>query len=164
MRCRHSVGLTLAGLLLLAGCGGGERSAARPDTIVAGPAGATARSDCPLTGAWRPCSVQDRLERAGLAPKLENDTTHRAGFSVPGTRVTLGRATLELFLYPSEAARARDTGALDSARAAPRDRAGNWPALPTLITSGNLAAVLYDAKEAQAERVALALGAGLPQR
>lgn len=157
--------------LALAGCGD-SRVADRGDSTAQAPAPAPAvgapgvaadSAACPLTGAWRPCSVKDRLEKAGLAPRLEQEGIRRPGFAVPGSRYAIGDASLEVFLYASPADRLRDVAALDSATASPRGTRTDWPKPPTLMGSGNLAAVLHGARERQVERVALALTAGLPE-
>ena len=170
---RPGVHLVLAAAIAISGCGGaknaddadsaGARAPGAPGTT-ASPAATADPSACPLTGAWRTCSVQDRLEKAGLAPQLQPEPVRRPGFGVPGARFAIGKASLEVFLYPSADARLRDVAALDSATASPRGAATDWPDPPTLMGSGNMAAVLYGARERQVERVALALTAGLPQR
>ena len=167
--------IALAGLLAAAGCGGrdgasDEGRAATAATATSGSdttragVGTPGKDECPLTGAWRRCSVEDRLERAGLAPQLQPEPVRRAGFAVAGTRYQVGRGTLEVFLFESAAARDRAVAALDSTSASPRGTRGDWPATPTLMGSGNLAAVVYGVRDREVERVALALSAGLPTR
>ncbi len=161
----------LALALLAAGCGGGAdqraaesaavaRAGAGADSIAASARDSTA---CPKDGTWRPCAIADRLERAGLVPHVAPDTA-RLPFLTPAGQVwTVSRAELRVFLYEDAAQAAREAGALDRIRVAPRGESYTWPAPPTLIHSANMVAVLLSANERQAERVQLALEAGPPQ-
>ena len=165
---------SLAGvaLSLVAACGGrGERaadSAAAAGAAAAAPAvaasGAKPDSTCPnLTGRWDECNVRQRLERAGLAPRRAPAAVHQPIFRVPGISYVVGRAELQIFLYPDSAALARDLARVDTVRVQPRDGAPiAWGSTPTLMTSNNLAAVLLSDDATQVERVQLAMTAGLP--
>lgn len=158
--------LTQSVALLLAACSSGEdarnvslgRDAPPPPALRS--AGDTG---CVLSGNWRLCSVQDRLERAGLVPRLRPDTIRHAFMSVPGQLLLLGESELQLFLYADSGAMRRDVMRLDSIRVAPADMMVTWIAPPTLITSNNLAAILLGGSERQIERVRNALTAGLPR-
>jgi hypothetical protein len=149
----------------VAGCSGGQ-PAPRADTPAAAVAAAPSPrtpDDCPLTGAWRPCSVVDRLEHAGLAP-VPRDSVRHPFLSVPGAVYAVGRGELQLFLYPDSAARVRDFATFDTARVQPRGSAVSWRAPASLMMSNNLAAILLSDNATQVERVRLALTAGLPER
>lgn len=119
----------------------------------------TAGTGCPAGALWAQCSVRERLERSGLAPQAV-DTVRHAFLHVPGQRYRLGDAELQAFVYESAAMRERDTAPLDSIRAAPPGTETTWERPPTLITSGNLAAILLGGNARQVERVTLALTAG----
>ena len=122
------------------------------------------KSACPHTGQWATCSVENRLRQAGfVAKRVQDKPPARAGFSVTPIVYTLGSSRLEVFLYPDEAALARDIAKIDTVTVAPIGSAGAWETPPLLIRSGNLAAVLLSQKPRQAERLALALTAGAPQ-
>jgi hypothetical protein len=154
---------------LLLACGGSDTppAAGAPGDTRDAASGASAPpggDGCPETGAWQRCSIEKRLERAGLVAKPLPDTARVALFSVPGLRYDVGRGELQVYLYPDSAARKRDTGALDPTRAARPGEAAPWNTQATLITSGNMAAVYLGVNATQAERVQLALGAGLPAR
>jgi hypothetical protein len=114
---------------------------------------------CALGALWAQCSVRERLERAGLAPQPV-DTVRHAFLHVPGQRYKVGDAELQAFVYETTDMRQRDTAPLDSVRAAPPGVETSWERPPTLITSGNLAAILIGGNERQVERVTLALTAG----
>ena len=80
-----------------------------------------------------------------------------------GTRLLLGSAELDVFIYPDESSRVRDEGRLDRKQFI---EAADQPTLrgePTLIRSANLLAVLRSRNDHQRERVADALTAGPPQ-
>ena len=127
--------------------------------FVAPPMQPTAANGCPAGALWAQCSVRERLERSGLAPQPV-DTVRHAFLHVPGQRYRLGDAELQAFVYESAAMRERDTAPLDSIRAAPPGTETTWERPPTLITSGNLAAILLGGNARQVERVTLALTAG----
>lgn len=136
----------------------------RATVVASSPVGATSDTTCPKAGAWRPCNVLDRLEHAGLVVKQDDQAARIPMFSVDGTTYTTTQSTIHVFLYPDQAARRRDTDALDSANVAPRGRPYTWPEPAVLVTSNNLAAVVVSPNERQTERIVLALGAGLPAR
>lgn len=87
----------------------------------------------------------------------------RAGFTVSPVVYRLGSSRLEVFLYPDEAALARDLARIDTLTVTPIGTPGSWETPPLLIRSGNLAAVLLAQNPRQAERLSLALTAGAPQ-
>jgi len=89
--------------------------------------------------------------------------SRRAGFSVLPSVYTLGRSRLEVFLYSSQQAAARDVSGLDTVTAAPRGSTGEWQIPPTFVRSANLIAVFLTQSPVQAERLTLALTAGAPQ-
>ena len=110
---------------------------------------------CPATGRWELCSLEKRLKRSGfVAERIEGDSSRRPGFEIAPAVYKLGRGRLEVFLYESEQALAKDI--------APPGATGVWPSSPTLIRSGNLAAVFMDQTPRQAERLVLAITAGAP--
>ena len=150
--------------LSVAACGSDDD--ARAPQPAADAAGTTAQGaapagdGCPETAPWQRCSVEKRIERAGLVATAA-DSVRKDFLSVAGQRYELGRGELFVFLYPDSTARKRDTERLDPTRAAPPGQAGGWSTRATLITSDNLAAVLLTTNETLLERVQLALGAGM---
>lgn len=123
------------------------------------------RAPCPRTGRWAICSVEKRLEQAGFVlRKAEGELPRRSGFSVQPVVYMLGRARLEVFVYPDENALTGDVAKLDTALAAPRGQANDWEIPPRFMRSANLAAVFLTRNEQQAERLTLAITAGPPQR
>jgi hypothetical protein len=105
------------------------------------------------------------LEQSGFVVRsVPGDAPLRAGFSVAPASYKLGESRLEVFIYPDERSLARDVAKLDTVTAAPRGTASHWPATPTFVRSGNLAAVFLTDNATRAERLTLALTAGAPQR
>lgn len=119
---------------------------------------------CPLEGDWTPCAVEDRLVHAGVVIEKQPEPTRHPFFAVEGAVYRVGGPDheLQVFLYPSAAARERDTAALDSATVSPKGTRVIWKTPPTLVTSNNLAAVILSLNDRTVERLALALAAGLP--
>ncbi len=115
-----------------------------------------------MEGAWRACSVEERISRAGIDVKRGDAPVRHDFMHVPGIVYSTARSEIQVFLYPDAAARARDTDALDSATVSPRGQTVAWKEPALLVTSNNLAAIIITLNERQAERLALALGAGLP--
>lgn len=131
----------------------------------AAPATAAGAPACPLEGDWTPCAVEDRLVHAGVVAERQPEPARHPFFAVEGTVYRVGSPDheLQVFLYPSSAERERDTAALDSATVSPKGTRVAWKTPPTLVTSNNLAAVILSLNDRTVERLALALGAGLPQ-
>jgi hypothetical protein len=85
------------------------------------------------------------------------------GFTVAPKAYMLGHSRLEVFVYPDEAALARDIAGIDTVTASPRGRPGTWEGTPTFVRSANLVAVFLTDSPVQAERLTLAITAGAPQ-
>jgi hypothetical protein len=159
--------------LLAAGCAregapGAGDAGGRGDSpaVAAAPQRRSPRPPPSTTGLWDADHVEERLDRAGLAPRLDSTAAARqpAFMHVPARVFRVGSAELRVYIYPDSAARARDTDALDPETVAPRTPGTppvSWPATPTLIVSRNLAAILLTNSAQQRERVTLALEAGL---
>jgi hypothetical protein len=117
---------------------------------------------CPTYGLWQACNVEDRISRAGLAVNRREEGVQHDFMSVDGLVWETSRAEIQVFLYASEADRKRDTDMLDTVFVAPEGRRVMWRWPATLVTSNNMAAIILSLNGRQAERIALALGAGLP--
>lgn len=175
--------MTRAGVLALltsitVACGGSSPDTAQADTSqslvaqsdsnVEAPADTTTaakkKAMCTPTGLWARCSVEKRLTQSGFVVR-KNDSTppRRNGFSIQPVVYTLGHSRLEVFLYPSAAAVAREVAKLDTVRIAPVGGANNWEGMPSFVRSANLLAVFMTDNPQSAERVSLALTAGAPQ-
>lgn len=120
---------------------------------------------CPKEGDWALCSVEDRLLHAGLVVERREEPVRHDFLSVAGIAYKVGGRDdeVQVFIYPTSAERKRESDALDSATASPKGRRVSWGAPPTLVTSNNLVAIILSLNDRTVERLALALGAGLPQ-
>ena len=171
---KHPARLGFAFCALIAACEGGGKSASDSGAAAAVDTGSIASESpvaavdstapCPRTGRWAICSFEKRLEQAGfVARKPTDDPPRRSGLSVQPQAYTLGRAYLEVFIYPDEAAMKRDLAGLDTTVVAPRGGKNDWGMPPRFIRSANLIAVFLTSNEQQAERLSLAVTAGPPQ-
>lgn len=161
--------------ILLAACGGDtarEDSSRAVSPNTAEPTGgATSASTtpgkpaCPATGLWAQCAVVERLDRAGLAPRLDSTAApSEAPLTARGFLVRVGNSELEIYVYPTVEARRRDIARVDTMRYLGYTEAVSMQQLPTLIQSANLIAILHSRNDHQRERVGDALTAGPPQR
>jgi hypothetical protein len=135
---------------------------ATPPAPAAAPTNATT---CPQTGAWAECSVIYRLERAGLAPKIDS-TTKPSELTLGGTPLVLRiglSAQLELHLYPDSASRVAAASKLDRRAVVSGTAPQTIKRERTLIESANLIGLLTSINAHQRERVSDALVAGPPQ-
>jgi hypothetical protein len=100
------------------------------------------------TDEWTRGEVVKRLDEAGLVVLDSNRVVHHTGISVPGFLLEVSDSPLEVYLYPTAAARARDAASLDTMP----------PAVPNAnrlryIVSGNLVAIHVSPRDVLAERV-----------
>ena len=122
---------------------------------------------CPSTGLWAQCSLLYRLERAGLAPRIDS------GAKVDKTSVGTGstsfvvkigmNAHLDVYLYPDSAARIADERKLDRTQVVAPGVEQTIRRERTLIDNANLLGLLTSINGHQRDRVADALMAGPPQ-
>ncbi len=123
----------------------------------------TAGAECPLTGAWQLCSVEDRLVRSGLAPQRADSAPSLSPGSIASARYYVGDAEAQVFIFADSAGRvAAERAGASALGEAPLLEAAVG-ATPSLVSSQNMAVVVYGHRERQVERVSLALSGGLPQ-
>lgn len=121
------------------------------------------RPACTYTGRWDRCTIAERLDRSGLAPQPVTDAAPHAQLGAPAAAWMVGNARLLVFVYPDKGAREAAQEKLPPAQyLTPQEEVG-MNALPTLIASENLLAILDSRNEHQRERVADAITAGPPQ-
>jgi hypothetical protein len=158
----------VAAMSACAGNPGEERAqgqATASDTHAVGSSGpVSAKPVCPATGQWQLCSVIERLDRAGLAPRQKPGRVLEAPLSSPGIAILLGKSELRIFLYADRAARERDQAKLDATKYMAASQPLSMQAEPTLIVSENMLAILRSRSDQQRERVSDALTAGPPQK
>jgi hypothetical protein len=141
-----------------------DGGSATTQTVVRDTSSATVvKSPCPATGSWADCSVFERLDRAGLAPRRDSAPATEPPLTARGQLIHFGRGELEVYVFADAATREREEARLDRDKyVLPAATLGMRP-LPTLITSSNLLAILHSRNEHLRERVADALTAGPPQ-
>lgn len=130
----------------------------RPDVLAPG-------ETCAEDGRWKPCTVLDRMERAGLVVKeVPADTTRVAYLTPPGLHYTVGKnASLIAFYFNDSLSAKAEWAKLDTLRLVPPgDTTSRWPKTPTPIRAANLIAVFFGSNAPQIERVQLMFEGGLP--
>lgn len=160
--------------LLCAACSSSSSSSSKPaaaavktdssgNRVLAG--AAPGAPGCPATGLWARCSVLYRLERSGIAPRL--DSTRKVEETVltgDGFVVHFGTTSrLEVFLYPDSTARIKDGAKLDRTKLVNATATQTMNRERTLIENGNLIGLLTSLNDRLRERVSDALTAGAPQ-
>jgi len=141
----------------------GPVSAQSTAATAAGSGSAPAKPDCPPTGNWSQCAVFERLDRAGLAPRIDSAGATELPLAPKGQLLRVGNSELELYIYPNASSRERDQAKLNRTNYADPAAPLSMRPLPTLIHSVNLIAILHSRNEHQRERVADAITAGPPQ-
>lgn len=122
---------------------------------------------CPSTGLWAECSLLYRLDRAGLAPRIDYDakvdeTSIGGGATTFVVKIGMN-AHLDVFLYPDSAARIADEQKLDRKQFVLPGAEQTIRRERTLIENSNLVGLLTSINGHQRDRVADALMAGPPQ-
>lgn len=123
---------------------------------------------CPRDGRWHPCSLERRLQLAGLRPvRLDSVTGPDAtipGLAVPTVVWRTGQRTVRAAFFPDSAAARTAFAGLDSAAAGPRGAAlPAWPEPPTLFRGANAIVLMLGGTSRQVERLVDAIQAGPPQ-
>jgi hypothetical protein len=118
---------------------------------------------CASTGLWGPCTILERLDRAGLAPRVSPGMVREPPLERSGHLIRLGGAELKVFVYDDSMARRHDEERLDRKRYIEATQDPTLRNEATLIRSANLLAILNSRSDTQRERVALAITAGPPQ-
>ena len=122
---------------------------ARTDSAVASVVAKAEEDRATKTDEWNRAEVVKRLGEAGLVIADSGRVVHHAGLKLPGNLLDVSGSTLELYIYPTAAARKEDAATLDT-----MPNPATPPAQrPRYIVSGNLIAIHVTAKEALAERV-----------
>jgi len=118
---------------------------------------------CPKYGLWQPCNVEDRLASSGLVFTKKPDAAPEAWMQAPGLEYDFGgRAVAKIFFYRSRADQERVAATLDTANVSPKAKRVYWKEPAQFVFTNNLAAIVITLNERLAERIADALGAGMP--
>jgi len=100
---------------------------------------------------------------SGFVPKAEPGAAREAPLAATGTRYTIGRATLVVFLYPDAAARGADQAKLDTAVYLDPYEPVSMQDRATLVGNENLLAILHSRNDQLRERIGDVFTAGPPQ-
>lgn len=158
--------LSLALLVLLGGCGRGDKAgvADTSQPIRAAPVAVRGDTACPPTGLWARCSVFKAIERAGLNANRDSakDFTE-APLSIPGIQIPIARGDLRIFLYADSNSRKRDGAKLDRTQFVLPHQEPGFKRQRTIVQSANLLVLMNVFMSLNRERIANALMAGPPQ-
>ncbi|MEO8881477.1 MAG: hypothetical protein ABI446_13870 [Gemmatimonadaceae bacterium] len=141
--------LALAASLSLVAC---SRPAAPPRKAPSADSAVAARAEegvAAKTDEWNRAEIVKRLSEAGLVITDSDRVVHHAGLSLAGDLLAVSGSPLEIYVYPTAAARKDDAAKLDTMPNPAQPAAQR----PRYIVSGNLIAINVTAKEALAERV-----------
>jgi hypothetical protein len=139
----------LAAALALLACSKHEAATARKPSADSAVRAKAEENRAVETDEWNRAEVVKRLGEAGLVVTDSNRVVHHPGIDVPGTILNVSGSTLELYLYPTTAARKQSSAKLDTMP----NRSTPPAQRPRYIISGNLVAIHVTPKEALAERV-----------
>jgi hypothetical protein len=138
-----------AGVLALLSCSKQEAPLPRRPSADSAVAAKADENRAAQTDEWNRGEVVRRLEEAGLVVVDSGRVAHHAGLTLTGNVLQVSGSALELYIYPSAAARKQDAAKLDT-----MPNPDTPPAQrPRYILSGNLIAIHVTPKEALAERV-----------
>lgn len=125
------------------------------------------RAATPAPGAatnWTLEAVEAKLKAAGL--EVRRDVRVEQPFlKVPGVVLVVGKsaaAEIQTYIYPNGEARAADTNPLDPKKVAPPTMSPHWLMPASLITDGNLAAIVLTRDQALADKIRAALAKPAP--
>jgi hypothetical protein len=135
----------------------------RREPPVATTTAAAVRVACPATGLWSRCTISERLDRAGLAPRIDSSAVTEPPLTIRGLLLHVGASDLEIYLYPDAKAREREESLLDRTKYVAYDAPLAMKPQPTLIHSVNAIAILHSRNDHLRERVSDAITAGPPQ-
>ena len=148
MTCRARA-LTIAAAQVLVACSKHEPPPPRQPSADSAVVAKAEEGRAAQTDEWNRAEVVKRLGEAGLVVVDSGHVVHHAGLKQPGNQIEVSGSALELYIYPTAAARKEDAARLDTMpnpTTPPAQR-------PRYIVSGNLIAIHVTPKEALAERV-----------
>ena len=124
----------------------------RPPPHASADSAVSARADesrAAETDEWNRGEIVKRLGEAGLVIVDSDRVVHHAGLQLAGDLLSVSGSPLEIYVYPSAAARKQDAAALDTLPPAALPPARR----PRYIVSGTLIAIHITPREVLAERV-----------
>ena len=141
--------LGIAAALALFACSKHESPTPRKPSADSAVTAKADESRAAQTDEWNLAEVVKRLGEAGLVVTDSGRVVHHAGLTRPGNLIEVSGSPLELYIYPTAAARKQDAAKLDTM---PNPNIPS-PLRPRFILSGNLIAIHVTTKGALAERV-----------
>ncbi|MEP7067481.1 MAG: hypothetical protein ABI889_15710 [Gemmatimonadota bacterium] len=141
--------LWLAPALAFVACSKGEAPPPRKPSADSAVAAKAEENRAAETDEWNRAEVVKRLGEAGLVVVDSDKVAHHPGLEQAGHAVSVSGSPLELYIYPTAAARKQDAAKLDTIPNPDTPPAQR----PRFIVSGNLIAIHITTKEALAERV-----------
>jgi hypothetical protein len=144
--------IALAAALVVLGCSKSDVPAARHASADSAVSSAIAKAEqdrAAKTDEWNRAEIIKRLGEAGLVIADSSRVVHHPGIDIEGALITVSGSPLELYIYPTAAARAKGSAALDT-MPNPAQPTGQRP---RFIISGNLIAIHVTPKDVLAERV-----------
>jgi len=154
--------------ILAAACGGkpdSTKSAPKDSLVATAVATAPGSPDCPATGKWARCSLLYRLERSGIAPRVDSSAKPSV-IVLSGEPIVVKfgvNSVLDLYIYPDSAARAADDAKLDKTQFVGATAPQTIRREQTLIENNNVIGILTSINDRLRERVSDAITAGAPQ-
>ena len=146
---RRARTLRIAAALALCACSKHEAPPPRQPSADSAVTAKAEESRAAQTDEWNLAEVVKRLGEAGLVVTDSGRVVHHAGLTRPGNLIDVSGSTLELYVYPTAAAREQDAAKLDTMPTPSTPPAQR----PRYIVSGNLVAIHVTPKEVLAERV-----------
>ena len=146
---RRAATFSITAALALLACSKHEAPPPRRPSADSAVAATADENRAAQTDEWNRGEVVKRLEEAGLVVVDSGRVAHHAGLTLTGNVLQVSGSALELYIYPSAAARKQEAAKLDT-----MPNPDTPPAQrPHYILSGNLIAIHVTPKEALAERV-----------
>ena len=164
---RHTLKLTLLAVLLTA-CGDREAQvaaqvAAERQAQAEAVTAARQAAALPNTGLWSEAHLMDRLVRAGVAPRANEEARIEAPWMHTKTIALLaGGGEVYAWIYADSVARRAVTDKLDSLGAVPAGTVSPFTPPMVFVTNNNIALVIAGGRVTNQERIMLAIQAGLP--
>jgi hypothetical protein len=144
--------LVLGAALVVLACSRSDAPPARHASIDSAMSKGIARAEeerAAKTDEWNRAEIVKRLGEAGLVIADSGRVAHHAGIAIEGAMLTVSGSPLELYIFPTAAARAKGSAALDTTSAPTTPPAQR----PRYIISGTLIAIHVTPREVLAERV-----------
>jgi ketosteroid isomerase-like protein len=122
-------------------------------------AAAAVKSEAP---GWTVEKAQEALAKAGLSVR-KDVKVEQPYLKAPGTVLVVGKeaeAEIQVYVYPSMEARKRDSDTLDPEKATPPTVSAHWMMPVSVVSEGNMLAIVLTRDEGLRKRIREALASG----